>query len=277
MITELHCHTTASDGGHTPTDVVQMAKLRKVAVLAVTDHDTIAAHAEATACGERMGVRVIPGIEISALSPQGKEVHVLGYGVVPTDNDVRQRIAVLRDVREARARGMVAKLEALGIHVSYDRIKALAGDAMIGRPHVAKVLLEAGYVSGIQEAFDKYLAEGKPAFVPHEGLTPAEAVALIHRAHGAAVLAHPALFQGDLDALLAEVLAAGLDGIEAFYPMHTPAQTAHYVEIARRHDLILTGGSDFHSLQRDSESAIGSISLPENASAALDQRIQRYA
>ena len=254
-----------------------MAKLRKVAVLAITDHDTVAGHAEAIAAGRRLGVRVIPGIEISALSPQGKEVHVLGYGVVPTDEDVRQRIAVLRDVREARARGMVAKLARLGISVSYARIKAIAGDAMIGRPHVARVLLEAGYVSSIQEAFDKYLAEGKPAFVPHDGLTPPEAVQLIHRAHGAAVLAHPALFQGNLDALLAEMLAAGLDGIETYYPMHTPVQTAHYAALACQHDLVTTGGSDFHSVQRDAESAIGSIHLPDDAIDALDDRIRRYA
>lgn len=254
-----------------------MAKLRKVAVLAITDHDTVAAHAEAIAAGQRLGVRLIPGIEISALSQQGKEVHVLGYGVNPTDSDVRERIEILRDVREARARGMVAKLAGLGIHISYDRIKALAGDAMIGRPHVAKVLLEGGFVSSIQEAFDKYLAEGKLGFVAHEGLTPPEAVQLIHRTHGAAVLAHPALFQGDLDALLAEVLAVGLDGIEVYYPMHTPAQTVQYLEIARKHDLVTTGGSDFHSRSRDAENAIGSIVLPSGTIDALDERIRRYA
>ncbi len=254
-----------------------MAKLRRVAVLAITDHDTVAAHTEAIAAGERLAVRVIPGIEISALSPQGKEVHVLGYGVVPTDDDVRERIAVLRDVREARARGMVAKLIGLGIPISYERIKEIAGDAMIGRPHVAKVLLEGGYVTTIQEAFDKYLAEGKPAFVPHEGLTPPEAVALIHRAHGAAVLAHPALFNGNLAELFAELLTAGLDGIEAFYPMHRPDQTAQYVALAQRHGLIVTGGSDFHSVVRDQENAIGSIALPSGTIESLDERIRRYA
>ena len=253
-----------------------MAKLRKVAVLAITDHDTVGAHAEAIAAGERLGMRVIPGIEISALSPQGKEVHVLGYGVVPTDDDVRERIVVLRDVREARARGMVAKLAGLGIQVSYERIKEIAGDAMIGRPHVAKVLLEAGFVSSIQEAFDKYLAEGKPGFVPHDGLTPPEAVQLIHRAHGAAVLAHPALFNGNLSELLTEMLAAGLDGIEAFYPMHRPDQTAQYLALAQHHGLVVTGGSDFHSAIRDQESAIGSIALPAGTIEALDARIRRY-
>lgn len=276
MITELHCHTTASDGLLTPADVVRLAKRRDVAVLAITDHDTVAAHDEAMAAGAELNLRIIPGIEISALSPQG-EVHVLGYNVRPTDDATIQTLNGLRGVREARARGMIDKLAALGIDVPFERVKALAGDAMIGRPHLARVLVEMGAVSNMQEAFDLYLAEGRPAFVPHEGLTPAQAVDLINAAHGVAVLAHPALYRGDLDTLLADLLAAGLDGIEVFYPLHTPAQIEQYKVIASKHNLVMTGGSDFHYIAGDLPISLGTVHVPDNCLRALDERMQARA
>lgn len=274
MITELHCHTTASDGLHAPADVVALARQRGVALLAITDHDTIAGHAEAIAAGAKHGVRVIPGIEISALSPQA-EVHVLGYGVRPTDAETKRQIDRLRGVRQARALGMLAKLSALGVDIAFERVQALAGDAMIGRPHVARALVQAGAVSSTQEAFDRYLAEGGPAFVPHDGLTPAQAVALIHASGGLAVLAHPALYRGDLASLLADLLAAGLDGIEAYYPLHTSVQTSDYLSMARRHGLLVTGGSDFHGASGDAEIALGSIHMPSADIDALEARMLR--
>lgn len=276
MITELHCHTTASDGRLSPTQVVQLAKQRDVTLLAITDHDTIAAHEEALAAGVALNLRIIPGIEVSALSPQG-EVHVLGYNVRPDDDATINTLHSLRGVREARARGMIEKLTALGIVVPFERVQALAGDAMIGRPHLARVLVEMGAVANMQAAFDLYLAEGKPAFVPHEGLTPAEAVKLIHAAHGVAVLAHPALYRGNLNTLLEDMLAAGLDGIEAFYPMHTPAQVAQYKAIAKQHGLVLTGGSDFHAVIGDQPISLGTVHVPDDALRELDARMQARA
>lgn len=276
MITELHCHTTASDGRLSPTQVVQLAKQRDVALLAITDHDTIAAHEEALAAGVSLRLRIIPGIEVSALSPEG-EVHVLGYNVRPDDDATIQTLNSLRGVREARARGMIDKLAALGIVVPFERVKALAGDAMIGRPHLARVLVEMGVVTNMQTAFDVYLAEGKPAFVPHEGLTPAQAVDLIHAAHGVAVLAHPALYRGDLAVLLDAMLAAGLDGIEAFYPMHTPPQIVQYKAIAKQHDLVLTGGSDFHAVIGDQPVSLGTVHVPDECLRELDARMQARA
>jgi predicted metal-dependent phosphoesterase TrpH len=276
VITELHCHTTASDGQLAPADVVKLAKQRDVSLLAITDHDTIAAHDEALAAGAALNLRVIPGIEVSSLSPQG-EVHVLGYNVRPTDEATIRTLNNLRDVREARARGMIDKLAALGVQVPFERVQSLAGDAMIGRPHLARVLVEMKAVSNMQEAFDRYLAEGKPAFVPHEGLTPAQAVALIHAAHGIAVLAHPALYRGDLDALLQDMLAAGLDGLEVFYPMHTPAQIEQFKAIAQKHNLVMTGGSDFHALIGDQPASIGTVHVPEECLRELDARMQARA
>ncbi len=276
MITELHCHTTASDGRLSATEVVQLAKQRDVSLLAITDHDTIAAHEEALAAGSALGLRVIPGIEVSSLSAQG-EVHVLGYNVRPTDTVTIRTLNSLRGVREARARGMIDKLAALDIHVPFARVQALAGDAMIGRPHLARALVEMGAVANMQAAFDQYLAEGKPAFVPHEGLTPAQAVDLIHAAQGIAVLAHPALYRGDLAALLDDLLAAGLDGIEVFYPQHTPAQIEQYKAIARQHNLVMTGGSDFHAIIGDQPASIGTVHVPDDCLRELDARMQARA
>ena len=269
---ELHCHTRASDGQLTPAALVELAKLREIKVLAITDHDTLAGIPEASEAGRQYVIQIIPGIEVSSLADQG-EVHVLGYGVEPVDDETRQRILALREARDGRAKAMVTKLHALGVPVSYERIKQIAGDAMVGRPHVAQALVEGKWVANRQAAFDTYLAEGKPAFVPHTGLTPSQAVELIHRARGVAVLAHPGLYVGKLDRLLDDLLAHGLDGIEVYYPLHSAEQTANYADFAKAHGLLVTGGSDFHGFVGDLETNFGSIHLPNGAIQALEEKI----
>lgn len=271
----MHCHTTASDGAYPPSELVRLAALRDVRLLAVTDHDTVDGNAEALAAGARHGVRVIPGIEVSSLSPQA-EVHVLGYGVSPADDDTLGRIAGLRASRESRARRILANLERLGKPVRFERVKQLAGDAMIGRPYIAAAMVEAGHVSSRQQAFDEYLAEGRPAFAPNDALSPAQAVDLIHQAGGVAVLAHPGLYKGDLEPVLDAMMARGLDGIEARYPLHTPQQTAEYARLAARNGLLATGGSDFHGPQGDAELTLGSIFLPPDDVAALLDRLDQW-
>jgi len=272
MLTELHCHTTASDGLLDPSALIALAQRQGIGVLAVTDHDTFAANAEAARAGQALGIQVIPGIEVSSLDTAG-EVHVLGYGIAPKDPDTLAKLASLRGVREARARAILANLDRLGIHIDFKVVQALAGDAMIGRPHIARALVNAGIVATQQQAFDEYLAEGKPAFVRHLGLTPAQAVALIHAARGVAVLAHPSLFRGDLDVLLAGMLAAGLDGLETYYPWHTPEQIAHFEHIAHDHNLVRTGGSDFHGVYDDGQVTLGSVRVPPDCLADLNARI----
>jgi len=272
LITELHCHTTASDGTLSPTELIKLADQRDVKLLAVTDHDTVAGHAEAIAASHQYGIRVIPGIEVSSLFGS-TEVHVLGYGVEPQDETTMQQLAQLRDARDGRASAMVDKLHALGIPVSFERVKELAGDSMVGRPHIAKALLEGNWVSTRQQAFDDYLAEGKPAFVAHQTLSPAQAVELIHRARGIAVLAHPALFAGDLDQLLANLVEHHLDGVEAYYPLHTAQQTEQYAAFAKTNNLITTGGSDFHGFIGDQEVVLGSIHLSDVTLAAFNARL----
>ncbi|GIV83323.1 MAG: PHP-like protein [Candidatus Roseilinea sp.] len=273
MRTELHCHTTASDGLYPPAEIVRLARLSGVTLIAITDHDTIAGNDEAATAGSAHGVRVIPGIEVSALSRHA-ETHVLGYGVRPSDAATLARIATLRGVRESRARSILDKLTRFGIHIPFEQVRALAGDAMIGRPHIARAMVMAGVVQSEQEAFALYLAEGKPAFTPHEGLTPAQAVQLIHDAGGLAVLAHPGLYAGDLSALLDEIIPAGLDGIEVFYPLHTPEQTARFAELAHRHHLLLTGGSDFHGPRGDAAQSLGGVHLPPEHVEALLARLE---
>ena len=270
--TELHCHTRASDGQLTPAALVELAKLREIGVLAITDHDTLAGIPEASEAGRQYAIQIIPGIEVSSLADQG-EVHVLGYGVEPVDDETRQRILALREARDGRAKAMVTKLHALGVPASYERIKQIAGDAMVGRPHVAQALVEGKWVANRQAAFDTYLAEGKPAFVPHTGLTPSQAVELIHRARGVAVLAHPGLYVGKLDRLLDDLLAHGLDGIEVYYPLHSAEQTTNYAAFAKAHGLLVTGGSDFHGFVGDLETNLGSIHLPNGAIQALEEKI----
>lgn len=272
MRTDLHCHSTASDGVYAPRALVRLARDRAVDVIALTDHDTIAGHPEAIAAGREFGVRVIPGIEISSLAPQG-EVHILGYGVEPDDGATRDTILSLRATRERRARHILDKLYRLSIVLDFDHLRSLAGDGMIGRPHIARAMVEKGTVRDVQEAFDVYLAEGKAAFVPNDALDPFEAVDLIHRARGIAVIAHPAFVRGDVESLIASLIARGLDGIEVYYPDHTSDQISRFADIARSADLVVTGGSDFHGLSSDAVHAFGEIALPDDAVARIEARI----
>ncbi len=277
MRTDLHTHSTASDGRLTPTQLIELAHARDVRVLALTDHDTLDGVAEAQAAGARVGMRVIAGVEISTLSPEGKEVHILGYGLAPRDDSTRDAIGGLREVRVTRARKILNALNRVGAPVSFERVRALAGDGMIGRPHIARALVEAGHVASVQDAFDRYLAEGAPAYAPNDALTPAEAVKLIHKAHGCAVLAHPSLYRGNLDTLFDHVLEAGLDGIEVLHPDNPDDARARYEALAYRHGLIVTGGSDYHSDNGHHEVSLGVLSLSADRIATLDARIAMYA
>lgn len=277
MRIELHCHSTASDGRLTPTQLIELARDRDVTTLALTDHDTLRGVAEAASAGVQCGVRVIPGIEISSLFEASREAHVLGYGMRPSDEATRATIDSLQPLRVSRARAILTKLDALGAPVSFEAVAALAGDGMIGRPHIARALVAAGHVPDFQTAFDRFLAEGEPAFVPNDALTPAQAVELIHAAHGVAVLAHPCIFMGRFEALFTSMLEAGLDGIEVFHPENPPDARPALLERARRHGLLVTGGSDFHGLSSDGDAYLGCASLPIDAFAALDAKIVAQA
>ncbi len=252
---DLHTHTTASDGSLTPTALVQQAHEIGLAALAVTDHDTIGGLTEAAGVARELGMDFLPGVELSVEDKDGR-FHLLGYGFDPEFRELAEKMTQLRRGRAARNVQMAKKMAELGLPVTLDDVRDAAKkhgseeSEVIARPHFAQALINKGVVSSVQEAFDKYLASGKPLYQAKEVLTPAEAIALLHRAGGVAVMAHPGLVPLSEAALAARVAAlheeAGLDGIEALYPQHSPADTERFLELARRHDLLVTGGSDFH-------------------------------
>lgn len=265
---DLHTHTTASDGSLTPTQLVARAARLALKVIAITDHDTTAGVAEAMAAGRAQGVEVIPGVEINTDVP-GSEVHVLGYFVNPDHVELNERLACIREGRIGRARKMAEVLTGMGAPVSFERILEIAGEGAVGRPHVAQALLEAGHVRSFQDAFDRYIGRSSPAYVEREKFTPAEACALIRRAGGLPVLAHPVFFDRygaikgvvDLDQMLPELLAAGLAGLEVYYPNYDAVTNEYLLGVARRYGLLVTGGTDFHGV-RSNEPDLGGVYVP---------------
>ena len=245
---DLHSHTTASDGSLTPAQLVRAAKSQGVGVLAVTDHDTVDGLPEAIAEGERLGVRIIPAIEISSLY-EDTELHILGYFIDREDPRLTTALATFQASREDRNPRIIEKLRELGCELTYDEVKAVAGSGTVGRPHIAQVLMRKGYVQSVAEAFEKYLADGGPAYITRALPSPAEAIALIREVGGIPSLAHPVYITRlaePFEQVCATLKGHGLVGLETLYSSHTPQQTERFLSIAREHGLLPTGGSDFH-------------------------------
>ena len=249
---DLHLHTTHSDGSLRPSDVLTLAKHANVSALAITDHDITTGIPEAMAAGEELGIDVIPGVEISSFDGKS-ELHILGYWVQWDEPVFNQRLARLRESRHRRNPLIMERLREAGLDVTYDEVRSLAGTESVGRPHIAQLLMQKKYVTSAKEAFDRYLAEGKPAYVARELPTPKEAISWIREAKGVAVLAHPTWVKESGEGLRTCVSAlkeAGLGGVEVHYSTHTKSQTSQYLELARRLDLLVTGGSDFHGITK---------------------------
>ncbi len=248
-IIDLHVHSNASDGTFAPAEVVRLAREGGLKAMALTDHDTTAGLAEAVAAGETYGVEVIPGVEVSARFPGGS-MHILGLGIDYDNGHLGERLAVLQNARAERNPQIIAKLNDLGIKITLEQVAKISGQGQMGRPHIARALMESGYVRSIQEAFDLYLRNDGKAYVPKFRFPPPEAIAMIKDVRGVPVLAHPfTLNLGSAFALrntLTELKAMGLAGIEAIYSEHTPEQEALYLRLAQELDLLVTGGSDFH-------------------------------
>jgi predicted metal-dependent phosphoesterase TrpH len=257
---DLHLHSTASDGRLTPAQVVQEAARRGLNFIALTDHDTIDGIAAAKeAVKSYPALKLIPGVEVSTDIPHG-EAHVLGYFIDYTGKELAARLEHFRNSRLERARKMVAKLDKLGIHLDWRRIEEIAGDSVMGRPHIARAMLEKGYINDFKQAFTDYIGRDGPAYVEREKITPTEAVALIIRARGLAVLAHP-FTVGQPEAMITELKSAGLAGIETYYNGYSQKDISRLVAMAKKHKLIATGGSDFHGID-STETEIGGIDLP---------------
>ncbi len=258
---DLHIHSTASDGRFSPEVIVGKAAALGLAIISLTDHDSVDGIAPALEAAKAFPrLRVIPGVEISTDLPAG-EAHVLGYFIDYHSDELKAALERFRSSREKRAQGMIAKLRKLGVRVDWGRVQEIAGDGSIGRPHIAQAMLEKGYIASIKEAFTKYIGREGPAYVEREKMTPAEAVELIARSGGLPVLAHPFTVV-DTEAMVTGLKAAGLVGIEAYYNNYTDDEIRRLVGLADRHSLIPTGGSDYHGLDNSSETMLGGVEVP---------------
>ncbi|MGE5423135.1 MAG: PHP domain-containing protein [Ignavibacteriales bacterium] len=272
---DLHIHTTASDGLFTPAQVIDMATELGLTGIAITDHDTMSGLKIAADClkSNKISLDVIPGIEINTDVEIG-EVHILGYYVDANNQAMCQRLMEIKSARRQRALVMIEKLADLGMFIMVDEVEKRAKGDLIGRPHIAMVLKERCYVKSVKEAFDMYIGQGRPAYAPRYKFPPEEAIALIHQAGGAAVLAHPGLIK---DArTIDEIIALGIDGIEVFYPEHDHLQITHYKNLADSNKLLITGGSDFHGMDTmDSHSAMGTCGISDKFFTTIKHNLQK--
>jgi hypothetical protein len=250
---DLHLHTTASDGAMSPSEIVRYAKAKGLRAIAITDHDTIEGVEEGLTEGKKIDFEVLPGIEISAEHSPGS-MHLLAYFFDIHHPLLNERLAYLQKARAERNPKIVKNLNRLGVRITYEEVIEASGGGQVGRPHFAQVLLEKGYVRSFQEAFERFLKKGAPAYVDKFRFTPKEALHFVNEANGVAVLAHPNTLgmngHSELESLLLRLVEFGLKGIEAYYPEHSPLEVAQYKVLAEKHRLVVTGGTDYHGLER---------------------------
>lgn len=286
---DLHIHSTASDGSASPLDVLRMAVDAGLSAFSLTDHDTLEGAAfllESGIPAHTETVEFITGVEISTQSPEKYRckgsLHILGYGVEVHDPALNRALKSCRDSRKERNPRILARLNDLGMDLTMDDVTACSPDGQIGRPHIAKAMIAKGYVATIDEAFDRFLGNDQPAYVKKYRIPCAEAIEAVRNAGGVAVLAHPVLIEPmapfDFEEFVRELVGYGLEGIETRYPEHTWAQRRKLETIARRYDLVTTGGTDFHGSVRPGIAVgvgDGSFSVPYTVYAALKERIAR--
>jgi hypothetical protein len=268
-LVDLHMHSTASDGSRSPADVVRAAKRAELVAIALTDHDTVGGLAEARAAGEELGVRIINGVELSAVEGES-ETHLLGLHL--GDTSVLERgLTELREMRGRRAARIVELLQSQGVQVTLDDVLMQAGAGAIGRPHVARALVADGWAVDVRDAFDRYLAAGRPAYVAKDQLGMRDAIEMVHAAGGLAVLAHPgaSATRERLEALV----ALGLDGVEIKHPSHSPQDTARIKTLAEQLGLLPSGGSDWHGAA-DGPRTIGMMHVPIEWLTRQDERVE---
>jgi predicted metal-dependent phosphoesterase TrpH len=264
---DLHSHSTASDGSKTPAAVVAAAHAAGLSAIALTDHDTMAGVDEALAAGREMGIRVVAGVELSATHDE-KEVHLLGLHI-DRPAAIDDALRTFRDTRYRRAEEIIAKLNALGVPLTFQAVLDQSAGAAIGRPHIARALIEEGWARDSRDAFDRYLGAGRPAYVPKHRLSVGEAIALVHDGGGLAVLAHPGS-DGRRD-VVERYVSAGLDGLEVRHPGHNSEDTARLGALAQFFKLVQSGGSDWHGAS-DGARVLGAMHVP---AAWLDEQDER--
>jgi len=279
-VIDLHSHSTVSDGTDTPAEVVALGATAGLTALALTDHDTLEHLPEARAAAAEHELRLVPACEISCeLGDRAPgTMHLLVYFVDETPGPLQDRLGELQAGRGDRNQQIVDCLRANGVDVTLDEVLAQAGEGSVGRPHVARVLLEKGYVGSIQEAFDRWLAKGRPAYFERVRLSPEESIALAHASGGVPVMAHPSsldLDDGALEELVAGLTETGLDGLECEYGRYSPDERAAHRELAGRHGLAVTGGSDYHGDNKPDlrvGTGRGDLAVPDELLDVLESR-----
>lgn len=272
MFADLHLHTFYSDGTYSPEQLVYEAQRNGFGALALTDHDTVEGCAPTASACAGAGIEFISGTELTA-EQDGNEIHILGYDVDIRNPTLLAEIGKFQQVRQDRIRQMVARLNELDVPLEVETVFALANCRAPGRPHVARALVSAGLCGSLDEAFERFLKRNRPAWVPKFKMSAAEAIALIHHAGGVAVMAHPGL--NHADEVIPAMAAAGLDGIECFHTKHSTSTVEHYLELADRFGLLVTGGSDCHGLSKG-KPLIGTIKLPYQHVEKLKARARQH-
>ncbi len=269
---DLHVHSTASDGTRPPDEVVREAKRIGLKAIALTDHDTLDGIALATETGAAAGVRIVPGIELSAVEGDA-ETHILGLHLSDT-RQIEAQLVALREMRRGRAERIVHRLNELGVRVEFAAVLEQAGAGAIGRPHVARAMIAEGWAVDFRDAFDRYLGSGRPAYVPKDRLSASDAIGTIHRAGGLAVLAHPA--QSGTRERIEMFARAGIDGVEIRHPSHTPEDVARLTALVDFFGLVPSGGSDWHGASEGART-LGMMRVPESWLERQDARVRDRA
>jgi len=269
---DLHAHSTASDGSRSPADVVREAKRIGLSAIALTDHDTLDGIAEAVAAGLELGVRIVPGIELSAVEGES-ETHILGLHLSDT-RTMESELLGLRDMRRARAARIVQRLNDLGVRIGLEAVLEQAAGGAVGRPHVARAMIAEGWAVDFRDAFDRYLGNGRPAYVSKERLAVTDAIGLIHRAGGLAVLAHPA--HSGTRERIAGFVAQGMDGVEVRHPSHSADDIARLSALVDHFSLVPSGGSDWHGAAEGAR-VLGMMRVPAEWLKRQDGRVRARA
>lgn len=267
---DLHIHTNFSDGTFTPKRVIQEASQRGLSCISITDHDTVSAIAPAKNEAERFNIEVIPGVELSA-ERDGYEIHILGYFIDWQAGWFQKKLEQICDVRKSRALTIIEKLKKEGVDLDSDELLCKTTSGSVGRLHIARMLQEKGFVYSLQEAFNKYIGEGRPCYVKKFKLTPAETIDMIDRLKGLSVLAHPHTIGND--ELIGKLVQLGLRGIEVYCSERNKAAIEHYKNLAKEHRLLITGGSDCHGLGKD-RVLMGEIMVPYSLVEILKKEVE---
>ncbi|MGA7721105.1 MAG: PHP domain-containing protein [Ignavibacteriaceae bacterium] len=268
---DLHTHTSYSDGFNTPEELVIKAKNAGIDILGISDHDNVKGIYEAVEAGKRVGVEIIPGLEISS-DLKDREVHILAYFFEPSNEELERYLTFFREERLKRAIRIVDKLKELGFNISIDDVLKRTKNSAVGRPHIAQTMVEEGLTSSYYEAFNKYIGNGCPAYEKKVHLSPQSACKIISDAGGLSFIAHPGFMP---EVLLKELIDAGVDGIEVIHPSHSPQQIKFYRGIVNEYFLLESGGSDFHGGKREDENNLGKYCVATHVLEAMRQRLLR--